>query len=430
MLIEGKPPVRHRKRQSGLEQGCNTRYTILVIKSIYKHKGWNAAEAQYLFNRLIVKPRVDPSKGFLCHQCGRRGHIHSVRMVNIMDLSCLGNEVKIRLETPQIRCSKCGRFHTLRPDFVHPTMGFTWRFMHFVSSLQIYVPARKPAAMSGISHSTVLRIDREVLKRSLPPPNLDGLEGILVDGKYLGPSHGFVTLVVNARTGEPLHMAKGKDGDALESFFKRLTQKQKSSIRFLGIDRANACRAAAVKHLPHVEVCYDAFHLVSNMNEVVDKVRRAEFAHPTESERCRVAGKKYHLPKAGERLDEDDARELEKLLALNRKLNTTYLLKEQFRFVFTQTSDTDAVWQLARWIGMAVKSGVSQVERFARGIADKFNEVINGIRYGINSGRIESANAGIKRIQSKCCGLFDTDYLFMKMHQMYLSRLSPFYQRI
>ncbi len=74
---------------------------------------------------------------------------------------------------------------------------------------------------------------------------------------------------------------------------------------------------------------------------------------------------------------------------------------------------------------MAVKSGVRQVERFARGIADKFNEVTNGIRHGINSGRIESANAGIKRIRSKCCGLFDTDYLFMKMRQMYLSRLSP-----
>jgi len=51
---------------------------------------------------------------------------------------------------------------------------------------------------------------------------------------------------------------------------------------------------------------------------------------------------------------------------------------------------------------MAVVSGVKQVEKFARGIAEKFNEVINGVRYGINSGRIESANTGIQRIRSKC----------------------------
>jgi len=48
------------------------------------------------------------------------------------------------------------------------------------------------------------------------------------------------------------------------------------------------------------------------------------------------------------------------------------------------------------------------------GFADKFNEIINGVRYGINSARIESAHAGVNRIQSKFCGLLDTDDLFME----------------
>jgi len=49
-------------------------------------------------------------------------------------------------------------------------MGFTWRFMHFISSLLIYVPARKLSEMYGIAPSTILRIDREVLRTKLPPP--------------------------------------------------------------------------------------------------------------------------------------------------------------------------------------------------------------------------------------------------------------------
>lgn len=345
-------------------------------------------------------------------------------------MSCIGVDVEIELETPQIRCPKCGHFHTVRPDFVHPSMGFTWRFMNHISSLLVYVPARKLAEMYGIAPSTALRIDKEVLRSQLPPPKLDGIEAILVDEKYLGPSYGFVTLVVNARTGEPLHIAKGKDGAALASFFDLLTDKQKRSILYLGIDRANAYRAAALKHLPWVKVCYDAYHLVSNMNEVVDKVRRVEMQHPTEALRRRLAGKRYNLLRAKENLDADAKRELEELLAFNQKLNTTYVLKEQFRSVFSQGSENSAILQLSHWIKMAVVSGVQQVESFAHGIADKFNEVINGIRYSINSGRIESANAGIKRIQSKCCGLFDIDYLFMKMRQMYLSRRYALYQRI
>lgn len=238
-----------------------------MVNRIYKCKGWIAAKTQYSKHDLKVKLQVDPSKKFLCHTCFKHGHIHSVRRVYITDLPCIDRVVELEVETPQIRCPGCGRFHTLRPDFVHPTMGFTWRFMRCISSLLMYVPARKLSEMYGFAPSTILRPDRGILKKELPPPKLDGIGGILVDEKYLGPSYGFVTLVINARTGEPLHIAKGRDAGALESFFNRLTKEQKSSIRFLGIDRANAYRAAALKHLPGVEVCYDAYHLVSNRTE-------------------------------------------------------------------------------------------------------------------------------------------------------------------
>ena len=56
-------------------------------------------------------------------------------------------------------------------------------------------------------------------------------------------------------------------------------------------------------------------------------------------------------------------------------------------------------------------------------VIEQFNEVINGIRYRINSARIESANAAIKRIQAKACGLFDVRYLFLKLRQVYFLRL-------
>ena len=71
-----------------------------------------------------------------------------------------------------------------------------------------------------------------------------------------------------------------------------------SSIKYLGIDRANAYRQAALKHLPDVKICFDVFHLVSNRNDAVDKVRRAEFAHPTEAQRKRLIGRRYLLLKA------------------------------------------------------------------------------------------------------------------------------------
>ncbi len=70
-----------------------------------------------------------------------------------------------------------------------------------------------------IDASSGRRLDREVLRQSQPEPTKDGLESIIVDGKYLGPTCGFVTLVVNARIGEPLQMAPDRDKTALDGFF-------------------------------------------------------------------------------------------------------------------------------------------------------------------------------------------------------------------
>lgn len=56
------------------------------------------------------------------------------------------------------------------------------------------------------------------------------------------------------------------------------------------------------------------------------------------------------------------------------------------------------------------------IRLYERGV---FNGVINGIRYKINSAKIESFHAGIKRIQSKHFVIYNIDYLFLKTRQIF-----------
>ena len=230
-------------------------------------------------------------------------------------------------------------------------------------------------------------------------------------------------MVMDADTGEPLGMAPGRDRNGLESFFSRFNEEEKEKIKFLGIDRSNAYKAAAVRHLPHVIVCYDAYHFVRNMNEVLDKIRRATMKHPPYAYSSFMKGKRFVLLRGRETLDSDAKEELRKLSHLNRNLYIAYLLKEKFREVFRSKDENTAILRLILWIRMCMKSKVSQLKRFAKGISEKFNGIINGIRYRLHSARIESANAAIKRIQSKACGLADMEYLFLKMRQVHFLRL-------
>lgn len=394
-----------------------------MLKELYKQKGWTATSAIVRKNRVEVKLTIDRRCNFCCPKCGNILRMHSNREICVRDLPILEKKVLLYVDVAQGYCTICKRYHTLRPEICHPSSGYTWRFMRQMSRFLVHAPARFLEGEFEVSYSTILRMDKEVLRNDIPKPKTSNIQGILVDEKFLGSKKGYVTMVMDADTGEPLEIAPQRDSRCLERFFSRFSEEEKKKIKFLGIDRSNAYKAAVVRHLPHVIVCYDAYHLVSNMNEVLDKIRRATMKHPPYTYSSFMKGKRFVLLRGRETLNSDAKEELRKLSHLNRNLYIAYLLKEKFREVFRSKDENTATLRLILWIKMCMKSKVSQLKRFARGISEKFNEIINGIRFGINSARIESANAAIKRIQSKACGLFDEEYLWLKMRQVYFMRL-------
>ena len=59
-----------------------------------------------------------------------------------------------------------------------------------------------------------------------------------MDEKSIDNGHQYLTVVLNAETGEVLHLAEGKRKTSLQGFFAKLTKEQKASIKAVGIDRA------------------------------------------------------------------------------------------------------------------------------------------------------------------------------------------------
>lgn len=394
-----------------------------MIKQIYKQRGWTATSAIVRHNCVEVKLTIDHRYNFCCPKCHSILKTHSVREISVRDLPFADKDVILFIDTMQGYCSCCKQYHTIRPEICHPSCGYTWRLMRLLSRFLVHTSARFLEDEYSISYTTILRLDKEVLENDIPKQKLHDVQGVLIDEKYLGPSQGFVTLCLNATTGEPLEMVRGRDSRCLDDFFNRFEPEQKEKIKFLGIDRSNAYKAAALRHMPHIKVCYDAYHLVSNMNQVLDKIRRFTMRHPSYTLEQFMKGKRYVLLKGRENISQDARTTLKELSVLNRDLYIGYLLKEQFRQVFQTRDVNTATLRLILWIKMCMNSKVKILRRFARKISEQFNEVINGIRYHINSARIESANASIKRIQAKACGLFDVRYLFLKLRQVYFLRL-------
>ncbi|NBP86082.1 MAG: ISL3 family transposase [Nitrosomonadaceae bacterium] len=357
-----------------------------------------------------------------CGQCGQAMRINRKTRQSALDLA-LGpvTFVGILYEAVQGYCRPCGRYETVRPLGIVEQHMATLRLMRQVSLLCRWLPVARVCEVVAVTPASAYRYDRYILQTELPAPQLDGLDALLIDEKHLGRA-GFVTLVLNARTGELLWLAEGRGKDALQGFFAKLTPEQKAGIAAVGIDRSGAYRAAVEAHLPAADIVFDKFHLISNLGEVIDKVRRRTQAQADAEGRTFLKGQRYNLLRNPENVSADGRRQLDTLLAANRDLSVVYLLKDAFKAVWTYTYRRSADKCLTHWIAMALESGVGELTRFARGLHEAKEQILNFCQHRITSARIEAFNTIVSRVIHKACGVANLDFLFLKLRQESLQR--------
>ena len=247
-----------------------------------------------------------------------------------------------------------------------------------------------------ISDSTVRHDDKEILKADLAPPNLDNLRSLLVDEKAVRRGHNYVTIILNGDTGELLYMAEGKKREVLDRFFEQLSPEQKGRIEAVGMDRSGAYQSSIEANLPGAEIVYDRFHLMMNLNQAVDQVRR----EASEQDRSLIKGSRF-LPLAhAENLSDTGEQKLQELLRVNEGLSMAYQLKEQFKGIFQYKKQGWASRALDQWCAMARASDLSPFQRLAKGLTKQRERVCDFVKHRLTSGKIEGFNNLLSRISS------------------------------
>lgn len=333
-----------------------------------------------------------------------------------LPLGC-ASVVLVTYDAVQGFCNNCREYHTQRPLQIVEYHHATLRYMRHVSLLCRWLPVQRVCEVVPVTPSTVARYDRYILQTELPAPCLDDLGAILVDEKYLGARHGFITLVLNAGSGELLYLAEGRGKEALEGFFCRLSDQQKAAIHAVGMDRSGAYRSVVEEQLPAAQIVFDKFHLIANFNEVIDAVRRRSFHQANANQKAFIKGQRYNLLRNDENLSDEGREQLNALLKANADISQTYLLKDQLKEIWTYRYAAWAAKRLASWIALATATGITELCRFARGLERSKDEILAFCKHRITSAKIEAFNNTVARVVRNACGISNLDYLFLKLRQ-------------
>lgn len=335
----------------------------------------------------------------------------------VQDLPLGTIKVNLLFTAYQGRCANCGHIETVTIPGLAPKAQATERLKQHVSHLCRYMPSDKVPEFIAISHDTARRWDKSMLMKTLPVPQLDDIRALLIDEKSIGKGHHYLTVVLNADTGETLFLGEGKRKAILDRFLSSLTMKQKACIQCVGIDRGGSYKASVKEHLPDADIVYDKFHIIANYNEVIDKIRRREWRQAEEEDKPFIKGQRFNLFMNVENLTPKREASLHELLSMNEDLYQAYILKDMLKQLWTYTYKSCASKFLDKWIELAKETGIDELKRFAKGLNRAREGLLSYCQHRITSAKIEAFNGVIKRIVYKACGYNDLEYLYLKIRQ-------------
>jgi transposase len=325
----------------------------------------------------------------------------------------------LEVEVRRVRCPACASVKQERLDWISRNPHYTRRFALYVGKQCRGASISDVAADLHLDWHAVKAMDQLYMEAQLaragpPAPRVIGIDEISIR-----KGHVYRIIVSDLEAGRPIWFGGVDRSDAsLAMFYVELGEARAGQIRLAVMDMWKAFRNATEAHAPHAAILYDKFHVVRQLNDAMDKVRKAEYKRLTDrADRKFIKGQKYVLLSHRANLSVEKRRALQTLLAANKRLNTAYLLKEQFTQLWEYRREAWARKFFDQWRRSLRWQRLGPFERFAD-LVERHWDGIAAYCHAENKvalGFVEGLNNKVRVIQRRCYGIRDEAYLRLKV---------------
>lgn len=326
--------------------------------------------------------------------------------------------VYIELPVQRVECMRCHAVRQVKVRFADEQKSYTHAFERLALELSRHMTIQAVAGHLGVSWDVIKGIQKSNLQRRFRQLKLRKVKRIAIDEIYLGKRMGYLTVVLDLQRGAVIFVGKGKGGEGLEPFWKRLSRSG-AQIEAVATDMGTAYIRAVGDNLPSATLVFDHFHIIKLFNEKLTKLRcdlqrEAEdgLGNPV------LKGIRWLLLKNPDNRDDsrDERQRLEEALKLNEPLATAYYMKEELRTIWLQLDKVSAETALDEWIKKAAASGVNMLSQFAKTLAAYRSGILAYYDFdGLSTGPLEGTNNKIKTLQKMAYGFRDLEFFKLKI---------------
>ena len=358
-----------------------------------------------------------------CAGCGRRApqYDHPRSVGRWQDLNWGPVRIYLVYRCRRVTCARCGG----RPcNELVPWAAAGTKCTHRMEELTAFL-ARQTDRTSvtrllGIAWRTVGRIVRRVGVARLDPDRYTGLTRIGVDECSYRKRHHYLTVVLNHDTGKVVWAAKGKNSEALCTFFDLIGPEQCASIHTVTIDMSAAYEKAVRERLPPATILFDRFHVQQLSTDAVEAVRRDQqrkLRNAGDSDEAKVTkGTRFALLKNPWNLTLKEGRKLSAVLRNNVQLFRAYLLHQTLADALDYRQPQRARRALDEWLSWACRSKLAPCVRVSRTIRARKEGVLAYIRERLTTGIVEGTNKRLRMIARRAFGFHSPDALISMLY--------------
>ena len=310
-------------------------------------------------------------------------------------------------------------------DWLAKNPRYTKRFAHQVGKQCREMTNTAVAEMMCLEEWTVKDLDKRYMeelikKHPVPTPRVIG-----IDELSIRKGHTYRIIVSDIERGRPIWIGgEGRKEEDLDRFFQGLGVNKSKRIELAVMDMWKPFRNSVESNIPKINILYDKFHILRHLSEAMDKVRRSEYHRVSQKDRSFIKGQRYTLLSHRANLNTKSKQALKKLLAANKRLNTAYILKEEFAQLWDYQSEAWARRFFDNWKEQLKWQRLKPFEKFATMIEKHWDGIAsyflpdNKVKLGF----VEGLNNKVRVIQRRAYGFHDEEYLKLKILTAFLPK--------
>jgi transposase len=318
------------------------------------------------------------------------------RHLNFFQYKCF-----LHLRTPYINCANCGS-HLFVPVWGRARSGFTLLFEAMVLTMAREMPVSAIAEIVGEQDTRLWRILQFHVGKAYKEKDLSALKKVGVDETSSQKGHKYVSVFIDMDTKETVYATEGKDAGTIAAFSEELPKHNgnTANITALSMDMSVSFISGAKKHFPSATITFDKFHVVKQLNEAIDEIRRTEQkSNPV------LKGSRYIWLKNPDNLTEGQKKNLSTLAKENKKLSRAYQMKLTFQDIYRTVTDYEtADFAIKKWLQWAVRSRLGPIKCFARMVKSHYTGILQYFKTRLTAGVSEGANSRIQEIKRRAKG--------------------------